>query len=114
MNNELPQDNSEELSDEICYNVDSLTIEVFSIKSQLAAIEKLLLAICALHPEATSSMRHAYAQNLTEGIPLLHLIQPMLLTEEGADALLQKVDSIRKHAIALLEDQPDLPSSFSN
>lgn len=114
MSNELPQDDSEELSDEIYYNVDMLTIEVFSIKSQLKAMEELLLANCALHPEVTSRMRNAYAKCLTEEIPLLQLIEPMLLTEEGSDALLQKVNSIRKHALALLEGQPDLPSSLAN
>ncbi len=94
--------NQQSLIDELEIAVDALTVENFAMRSQMKALEEIVLALVVTHPENRESMLEGYASRLKEGVGLIDLVDDMLLTEESAEIVAHKKDAIREHVNKIL------------
>lgn len=102
--------NQQSLIDELEIAVDALTVENFAMRSQMKALEEIVLALVITHPETQDSMLEGYASRLKEGVGLIDLVDDILLTEESAEIVARKKDAIREHVnkILAMRSQKDL------
>lgn len=92
----------EEFVDDLAIAIDSLTVENFTMRSQIKALEETLLAVIITHPETKDSMLEGYASRLKEGIGLIELTKDIMHHEIGEELVEKKKVTIQEHVDKIL------------